>query len=787
MGFALGFCFDVALAQPANEPLEKFVVTDGTIYAMAKSSNILYFGGAFSLVGVRSGGGVPVSADTGIAEATYPMINGDVYAAINDGYGGWFVGGSFTEVGGFIRTNLVHIKSDRTVDANWNPAAVGGTVYSMTLAGGTLYFGGNFTNVNGQVRNRAAAVDSVSAEPTSWNPNVNGSIKGLLAYGTNVYVGGEFTSVGGQTRNYLAVVDNAIGLPGAWNPGASASIEAMVANGGHLYLGGYFTAVGGQSRGCGASFDLSTGNLDPWNPNLTGLGLVIPEIFAMDAWQNTIFIGGIFGTAGTSNRVNVAALDASTAIATSWDARQVVTVTSGIPSGQVSSLAVYSNALYVGGILANIGGQQRGCAAALDLVTGDAGAWDPKVNQPAHAFCGSGNTIFLGGSFGALNCVQRTSLAAYDIASNQVTAWNPGLITSSAPGVMAMIVASNQVFVGGYYTNIAGVSRYSLAALDPVSGSALDWNPNPAPSTIYSFGTWSNRLFVGGTFSSMGGLARTNFAEFDLGTGLVTSWDPAIRSFVQAMAVNSNTLFVGGLFSTASGQPRRRVASFDLTSDTLTSWNPSITTGTYVDGLAASGNTVYMVGSFTAVNSVGRVNFAAVDAGTADVLPMAADTDSFVYTVAATSNLVFIGGNFQNVSSQPRSYLAALDARTGVLTSWNCRADLFVKRMDIFDNTLYVAGAFGHLAGTSTRSLGAYPLSLAGPPEIVQNSVRRSLNGDFQFRLTALNTPQATVQVSSDLVNWQPLQSVPLVDGYGVFTDTSIPGAPQRFYRLSVP
>jgi hypothetical protein len=194
-----------------------------------------------------------------------------------------------------------------------------------------------------------------------------------------------------------------------------------------------------------------------------------------------------------------------------------------------------------------------------------------------------------------------------------------------------------------------------------------------------------------------------------------------------------------------------------------------------------------MVGSFTAVNSVGRVNFAAVDAVSGDVLPISADTDSFVYTVAATSNLVFIGGNFQNVSSQPRRFLAALDARTGVLTSWNSPADLFVKRMDIFDNSLYVAGAFGHLAGASTRSIGAYPLSLTGAPGIVPNSVQRSPNGNFQFRLTAGGVPQATVQVSSDLVTWQPLQSVPLIGGYGVFTDTNIPNAPQRFYRISVP
>src|SRR5437762_9402023 len=37
-------------AQPANEPLEKFVVTDGSITSLATNDNVLYFGGLFSQV-----------------------------------------------------------------------------------------------------------------------------------------------------------------------------------------------------------------------------------------------------------------------------------------------------------------------------------------------------------------------------------------------------------------------------------------------------------------------------------------------------------------------------------------------------------------------------------------------------------------------------------------------------------------------------------------------------------------------------------------------------------------
>src|SRR5437763_5848429 len=88
-------------AQPATESLEKFVVTDGLVNAMARNSNVLYFGGQFSQVGLRTGGGVPVSATTGQPESTFTAIQGFVYASVPDGQGGWFVGGAFLQVGGF--------------------------------------------------------------------------------------------------------------------------------------------------------------------------------------------------------------------------------------------------------------------------------------------------------------------------------------------------------------------------------------------------------------------------------------------------------------------------------------------------------------------------------------------------------------------------------------------------------------------------------------------------------------------------------------------------------------
>jgi hypothetical protein len=44
-----------------------------------------------------------------------------------------------------------------------------------------------------------------------------------------------------------------------------------------------------------------------------------------------------------------------------------------------------------------------------------------------------------------------------------------------------------------------------------------------------------------------------------------------------------------------------------------------------------------------------------------------------------------------------------------------------------------------------------------------------------------------TVSGSTNLVNWEPLQVVPVVGGTALFTDTTASNNPIRFYRLSVP
>lgn len=125
---------------------------NGAVRAIAKGGNTWYLGGDFTSVGEAMGSGVAVDATTGVLlQNDFPEVAGEVRAVASDGAGGFYIGGRFTAVGGFVRNNAAHILPDQGVDPDWNPDVngVNGIVLGLAVSGSTVYLGGTFTTVNG--------------------------------------------------------------------------------------------------------------------------------------------------------------------------------------------------------------------------------------------------------------------------------------------------------------------------------------------------------------------------------------------------------------------------------------------------------------------------------------------------------------------------------------------------------------------------------------------------------------------------------------------------------------
>ncbi|MBU6338129.1 MAG: hypothetical protein KGR19_10025, partial [Acidobacteria bacterium] len=99
---------------------------NGPVLAISEpdSNGTRYLGGDFtSFSSWGTGGGALVNDTSGAVNASFPKVNGTVYASVPDGSGGFYVGGAFTCIGpntsgscsgpdDVPRNNAAHISAD---------------------------------------------------------------------------------------------------------------------------------------------------------------------------------------------------------------------------------------------------------------------------------------------------------------------------------------------------------------------------------------------------------------------------------------------------------------------------------------------------------------------------------------------------------------------------------------------------------------------------------------------------------------------------------------------------
>src|SRR5206468_2297013 len=129
-----------------------------------------------------------------------------------------------------------------------------------------------------------------------------------------------------------------------------------------------------------------------------------------------------------------------------------------------------------GGTFTTIGGQARSNIAALDATTGVATSWRPKVNAAVVTIAPhpSGGTLYVGGSFTTASQSAR-GFAAIDASSGaDDTAWpeTNGTVSVVTPD------GTGGWYIGGSFTQVGGLNRTNLAHI-LADKSVSAWAPNP--------------------------------------------------------------------------------------------------------------------------------------------------------------------------------------------------------------------------------------------------------------------------------------------------------------------
>ncbi len=368
-----------------------------------------------------TGSGVPLDASTGLPAAAYPTVeNGDVFCVIPDGSGGWFIGGSFTTVGGVARTAVAKINSDGTLDAGWHANVnSGGVVYALAIGDtddSKLYIGGSFTQVDGTDRNNIARVTVVDGSLDTWYL-ANGATGTVYALATNnldyVILGGDFTyTVGANNYSYLVMINNEGTSTGPINGSdtpVNNTVRTLVLNeaNDNLVVGGDFTGLYdfGTLRDYERIFRMSWMDAGWYVGYYYDTGLKVfcdGPVRAVALVDNSgsdprILVGGDFSSIGGEERNRLAMLEwGGFTPVTSWNPN----ITGGSASVNSLSLRDFSaDTVYVGGDFGNVGASVRNNLAAIDITSGLATDWDPNPDGAVRAISAGAGYVYVGGEF----------------------------------------------------------------------------------------------------------------------------------------------------------------------------------------------------------------------------------------------------------------------------------------------------------------------------------------------------------------------------------------------------
>lgn len=315
------------------------------------------------------------------------------------------LGGRFTGVGAFPRTNLGAILPTGKADPAFAPST-NGTVYAVAASedGSRVFIGGTFTEVNGVPRQNIAALDAVTgALIEGWQADTTGDVplvRTLAVSGNRLYVGGKFTGIDGTPKQKLAAIDVTTGNPVSWNTWLNGGVnEVRVSDDGRtVWVGGEFTRIRGVERLYLGAIDATTGIPTSFSPTGSGGRVITIELGPDQRWiyastdNNTVFA---YQYAQSDNP--------------SWLMKM---------SGNVQAMAATETDLYLGGHFSQFVTEHlaRPFLGSADPHTGAATTWDPKASGlkgGGWAFAVRGNYLHAGGQFTHFDGVQQRLYARF--------------------------------------------------------------------------------------------------------------------------------------------------------------------------------------------------------------------------------------------------------------------------------------------------------------------------------------------------------------------------------------
>jgi len=425
-----------------------------------------------------------------------------------------------------LAVGLQTAPQDSVVNANpssFTPNVLDGEVDTIAQVGQLIVLGGSFTQVQAAsggpvlTRDHILAFDkSTGAISTTFVPAMSSDVKSL-ATGPNgtVYVGGKFSSVSGVAAFKIAQLDvNTGAMVSTFRPGVvNAVVRDVQYVQGRLFIGGEFTSIGGVSRLRLAELNPATGSLLPFNVPVKGTHFGgDSQIYHMDVDPSAtkLMLVGNFTTVGGLSRVEVAMVDLTKGVVADWQTSRYTPQCSTTFAFVVRDVEFSPDGKYfvIGSTGAYSGGSPKLCDSVTRWESDATGAnqdptWtDYTGGDTTYTTAVTGSAIYTGGHFRWANnpaasdaagpgAVARSGLAALDPVNGLPLTWNPG--RTRGQGVFAMLATTDGLFVGSDTDRFHGEYHGRVAFFPLAGGSSVPQPLAPVlPVDLYALGDLSS-------------------------------------------------------------------------------------------------------------------------------------------------------------------------------------------------------------------------------------------------------------------------------------------------------
>lgn len=266
------------------------------------------------------------------------------------------------------------------------------------------------------------------------------------------------------------------------------------------------------------------------------------------------------------------------------------------------------------------------------------------------------DTVYVGGAFTSASGVPDTTY----IAAWADDTWHALGSGAQSSAVFDLASSPDGLFAVGLFSSMSNVAdTFRLAQWKDGIWSSI----GSVNSSVLAAAATDDTLFIGGYLTEVSGVSVSRIAQYSddtwspLGSGMATA-----PNGLRVMTVSDQTLFVGGSFTDAGGIPE---------ADNIAVWQDNAWSALGVGvsggsrpttGIEVIGDTVYAGGQFTSASGVVDTQyFAAWSDDTWNSVPGTLSAGVRAMGSDHEHGLVYVGGDFGSIGSQSVSYIAAWD------------------------------------------------------------------------------------------------------------------------------